>query len=144
METGKSSWSVAHASAEHLSIPMKMTSPGAGVLQRLRELCLSFPETSERSSWGHPNFRAGKKTFATFERVHGRPSIAFRLGQADIKQLTRRPHFFVTPYGRGVWISQWTDVRLNWRLIEGLLRRSYRQVALKRMLVALESTSRTS
>src|SRR5437868_13736146 len=86
-----------------------VTSPGAGVLQRLRELCLSFPETSERSSWGHPNFRVGKKTFATFEHVHGRPSIAFRLDQADIKQLTRRKHFFAPPYGRGQWISTWTD-----------------------------------
>jgi predicted DNA-binding protein (MmcQ/YjbR family) len=123
---------------------MKMTSPGAGVLQRLRELCLSFPETSDRSSWGHPNFRAGKKTFATFERVHGRPSIAFRLGQADLKQLTHRKDFFATPYGRGQWISIWTEVLLDWSLIEDLLRRSYREVALKRMLVALEGRSRTS
>jgi predicted DNA-binding protein (MmcQ/YjbR family) len=133
-----------HAFAELLSKLVKTTSPGSRVLQRLRKVCLSFPETSERPSWGHPNFRAGKKTFATFERVHGRPSIAFRLGQADIEQLARRQHFFVTPYGRGLWISLWTDVRLDWRLIENLLRRSYREVALERMLVALDSTSRTS
>ncbi len=123
---------------------MTMTSPCAGVLQRLRELCLSFPETSERSSWGHPNFRAGKKTFATFERVHGRPSIAFRLGQTDIKQLTRRKRFFATPYGRGQWISMWTDVPHDWHIIEDLLRRSYRVVALKRMIAALEDRSQTS
>jgi hypothetical protein len=49
------------------------------VLQRLRELCLSLPETSEVGSWGHPNSRAGERTFATFERIDGRPSIAFRL-----------------------------------------------------------------
>ena len=47
------------------------------VVEKLRALCLSFPETSETSSWGHPNFRAGKRTFAAFERVKGRPSIAF-------------------------------------------------------------------
>src|ERR1035438_10452052 len=35
--------------------------PG-GVLEDLRALCLSLPETSERTSWGHPNFLAGKKT----------------------------------------------------------------------------------
>jgi hypothetical protein len=28
------------------------------VLQRLRDLCLSLPETSETDSLGHPNFRA--------------------------------------------------------------------------------------
>jgi hypothetical protein len=49
------------------------------VLQKLRTLCLSLPETSERASWGHPNFLAGKKTFVTFERIRGRPSIGFRL-----------------------------------------------------------------
>jgi predicted DNA-binding protein (MmcQ/YjbR family) len=122
---------------------MTVTSPGSGVLQRLRELCLSFPETSERASWGHPNFRAGKKTFATFERIHGRPSIAFRLDQADIKQLTRRKHFFAPPYGRGQWISTWTDVPLDWQVVGDLLRRSYRVVALKRMLAALDGRSRT-
>ena len=108
-------------------------------MPRLRALCLALPETTERASWGHPNFRAGKKTFAAFERVHGRPSIAFRLGDQDIRRLLRRKHFFVTPYGRGRWISTWTDVSLNWRLIEDLLRRSYREVALKRMVAALDS-----
>lgn len=33
------------------------------VFARARALCLAFPETAETVSWGHPNFRAGKKTF---------------------------------------------------------------------------------
>ena len=69
------------------------------VVNRLRSLCLSFPETTERSSWGHPNFRAGKRTFATFEIVGGRPSIAFRLPSVNVDLLLRRKQFFVTPYG---------------------------------------------
>ena len=110
-----------------------------GVLQRLRASCLSFPETSERSSWGHPNFRAGRKTFAAFERVKGRPSIAFRLDRADVARMIRRKEFFATPYGRGLWVSMWADTRLDWRLIGNLLQRSYRVVALKRMIAALEA-----
>ncbi len=110
-----------------------------GVLQRFRAACLSFPEASERSSWGHPNFRAGKKTFAAFERVKGRPSVAFRLDRADVSRLMRRKQFFATPYGRGLWISIWTDAQLDWRLIGRLLERSYRVVALKRMIAALEA-----
>jgi predicted DNA-binding protein (MmcQ/YjbR family) len=58
------------------------------VSERLRTLCLSFPGTSERASWGHPNFLAGKKAFVTFEYVHGRPSIAFRLDEDEIERLT--------------------------------------------------------
>src|SRR6185436_17331258 len=110
-----------------------------GVLQRLRALSLSFPETSERSSWGHPNFRAGRKVFAAFERVKGRPSIAFRLDRAEVARLLRRKQFFATPYGRGLWVSIWADTRLDWRLISNLLDRSYRVVALKRMIAALEA-----
>ncbi len=113
-----------------------------GVLQNLRALCLSLPETSERSSWGHPNFLAGKKTFVTFERVHGRPSFAFRLDQTEIKRLTRRKQFFATPYGRGRWISIWADTPFDWHLVRDLVVRSYRLVALKRMIVALEGTTR--
>ena len=109
------------------------------VLRRLRALALSFPETSEASSWRHPNFRAGKRTFATYERVGGRPSIAFRLNAADIEALLRRPRFFATPYGRGLWVSVWADGPLSWRLIADLLARAYRLVALKRMIKALEA-----
>ena len=111
------------------------------VLRRLRAIALSFPETSEASSWGHPNFRAGKRTFATYERVGGRPSIAFRLNGADIKPLLRRPHFFTTPYGRGLWVSVWADGPLSWRVMADLLERAYRLVALKRMITALEAAS---
>src|SRR5262245_21026315 len=108
------------------------------VLTRLREMCLAFPETKEVSSWGHPNFRAGKKMFATFETFGGRPSIAFRLEPTDVDLLLRRKEFFTTPYGRGQWVSLRADGRIDWRLVKRLLERSYRVVALKRMLAALD------
>ena len=108
------------------------------VLERLRKLCLALPETSEVVSWGHPNFRAGKRTFVTFETFGGRPSIAFRLNQTDIRSLLRRDQFFITPYGRGQWISLRADGRINWNVVRDLVERSYRGVALKRMVSALE------
>jgi predicted DNA-binding protein (MmcQ/YjbR family) len=107
-------------------------------------LCLALPESSEVSSWGHPNFRAGRRTFAAFEWIKGRPSIAFRLHGPDVDLLLRRRRFFVTPYGQGQWVSVWADGPLNWRLVERLVQRSYRVVALKRMIAALQSNSRKS
>ena len=107
------------------------------VLQRLRGLCLALPESSETGSWGHPNFRAGKRTFAAFEWIKGRPSIAFRLNATDIDLLLRRRRFFMTPYGRGQWVSVWADRPLNWGLVARLLQRGYRIVALARMIAAL-------
>jgi predicted DNA-binding protein (MmcQ/YjbR family) len=108
------------------------------VVGKLRDLCLAFPETSETSSWGHPNFRAGKRTFSAFEIVKGRPSIAFRLEATDISRLLRNKNFFATPYGQGRWASMWVDGPVDWRLVARLLDRSYRIVAIKRMIAALD------
>ena len=68
--------------------------------------------------------------------------MAFRLDDAAIKRLAGRKQFFVTPYGRGAWISMWADAPVSWRLVRELVLRSYRLVALQRMIAALESTSR--
>jgi predicted DNA-binding protein (MmcQ/YjbR family) len=108
------------------------------IVGKFRALCLAYPETSETSSWGHPNFRAGKRTFATFEVVKGRPSIAFRVDAVDADLLLRKRNFFLTPYGQGRWVSVWADGRIDWRVVQGLLDRSYRTVATKRMIATLE------
>jgi predicted DNA-binding protein (MmcQ/YjbR family) len=112
------------------------------VFARARRLCLAFPETIETASWGHPNFRAGKKTFCAFEMLSGRPSIAFRLASRDVDRTLRRKNSFATPYGRGLWVSVWVDAAIDWKLIASLVDRSYRLVANKRMLRSLEETKR--
>jgi predicted DNA-binding protein (MmcQ/YjbR family) len=112
------------------------------VLARFRALCLGLPETTETGSWGHPNFRAGKRTFAAFEWIKDRPSFAFMLGPEETDQvLMTDERFFATPYGRGRWASLWADGPLDWTLVETLVERSYRLVALQRMLAVLEARS---
>lgn len=108
------------------------------IVQRLRNLCLSLPETSETASWAHPNFRAGKRTFVAFEVFKGRPSIAFRLDPLKVDLLLRRKRFFVTPYGRGRWVSLEADGAIQWNLVAQLVDRSYRTVATKRMVDLLD------
>jgi predicted DNA-binding protein (MmcQ/YjbR family) len=112
-------------------------------LAKLRALCLALPETSETTSWNHPNFKAGKKTFVAFERVKGRASIAFRLEPGDVKRLLQRKQFFETPYGRGLWASLWAEGAIDWRQVQDLVERSYRVVALKRMIALLGSGQRS-
>jgi len=111
------------------------------VLRRVRKQCLSLPESSETRSWGHPNFRAGKRTFVAFEWIGKRPSVAFRLNPVDVDLLLRRNGFFVTPYGQGRWVSVWADRPLDWDLIDRLLESSYRIVALKRMVALLDASN---
>jgi len=117
---------------------MPVSTPAERTLHKLRALCLALPETSEASSWGHPNFKAGSKTFVAFERVKGRASIAFRLEPPDVERLLRRKGFFTTPYGRDQWVSLWADRAIDWKAVTDLVQRSYRVVALKRMIKALD------
>jgi predicted DNA-binding protein (MmcQ/YjbR family) len=111
------------------------------VYRRARQLCLALPETSERTAWGHPNFRAGSKVFCAFEILKGRPSIAFKLSPAQARKKLRPSQFFATPYGRGSWVSVWVDAAVDWSVVGELVEQSYRGIALKRMLAALDSKS---
>jgi len=111
----------------------------SNVLKRLRARCLALPETSETSAWGHPNFKAGKRTFVAFEICRGRASIAFYVPKADVDRLLKRTQFFATPYGRGQWVSVWADDKVDWTMVDDLVERAYRTVALKRMIAAMRS-----
>jgi predicted DNA-binding protein (MmcQ/YjbR family) len=113
---------------------------GAALPSRVRALCLSLPETTEVSSWGHPNFRAGKRTFLTFEQVDGLDTIAFRLHPFDVDELEREAGFTRTPYGQGRWVSLRMRPRPEWNTVKSLVLRSYRQVAIRRMLLKLEQS----
>jgi predicted DNA-binding protein (MmcQ/YjbR family) len=109
------------------------------LLEKLRAFCLALPETSETDSFGHPNFRAGKRTFAVYEHYKGRASLAVKLPRADGQALLSDPRFYVTPYsGKHGWVSLWVDEPVSWKLVEDLVLESYREVALKRMLAALD------
>ena len=107
--------------------------------RKLRRLCLSLPETSEVAAWGHPNFRAGKRTFAVYETYKGRPCIAVKIDPLTREGLLQHPSFFPTPIiGKHGWLSIWVDGPVDWNLIKKLVTGSYRLVALKRMLANLE------
>lgn len=108
-------------------------------LKRLRPLCLSFPETTETVTFGHPTFVAGKRTFAVLDRYKGEYAIAFKATYADQTALTMDPRFYVTPYsGKHGWTSLRLDADFGWQEVRKLIESSYRLVALKRMLAALD------
>ena len=105
------------------------------VLVRLRKLCLALPGVTETGSFGHPNFRVGKRIFVAHEPVQGRPSVAFKLGAEQATAcLVSDDRFFPTPYGRGHWVSLWADSALNWKEIADLVLRSFRTAAPNRLL----------
>jgi predicted DNA-binding protein (MmcQ/YjbR family) len=111
------------------------------LLAVLRQLCLALPEVRETVKWGHPTFEAGKKMFAVLDRYDDRPCIAFRAGPERREGLLADARFFEAPYAaKHGWMCLRADGPIKHKELKVLLHESYRLVALKRMLAALEDS----
>ncbi len=111
-------------------------------LAELREVCLAFPESAEVEAWGRPTFRAGKKIFAVFEGNDEHPyAVIFKPDAAERPALLEDARIYVPPYfGPSGWLAlDLTVAAVDWDEITELMESSYRQVALKRMLTALDA-----
>jgi hypothetical protein len=112
-------------------------------LAELRDACLAFPEAVEVEAWGRPTFRAGKKIFAVFSGDDDHPFTAIFKPDADDREaLLEDERFYAPPYfGPSGWVSlDFEAAPVDWDEVNELLDASYRQVALKRMLKALDSS----
>ena len=110
------------------------------VLGKMREICLALPGTVEVAAWGHPNFKAGRKTFAALEEYKGQLCICFKTTLPDQEALLNDSRYFASPYtGHQGWVSMKAEGRPDWKAIRHHLVSSYRLVALKRMLELLDS-----
>ena len=94
----------------------------------IRKVCMALPGTSETASWGHPNFRAGGRTFAVFEIVAGRPCIAIAAELEEQTFLVERFGFFKTPYvGNRGWVSVRVDEPAPFSLVRDLVFAAHRR-----------------
>jgi predicted DNA-binding protein (MmcQ/YjbR family) len=133
-----------------LDAPIGLTNPFAEnrmkksavkkILEQVRAICLALPETTEVEAWGHPTFRAPKKIFAAFGTDDGwGPTLGLKVGFDRQEELLKDPRFFPTPYAaRQGWVSLKMDGKIDWDEVRALVREAYKQVALKRMLKAIE------
>ena len=117
-------------------------------LQRLRAICLAFPETAERESFGDPNWTVNGKGFAAQKGNYegGRPSLWFKpaTGEQQVLVASDADRFFIPPYvgGKG-WLAVYLDVpAIDWSEIAELVEDSYRHMAPKRALKLLDATDR--
>jgi hypothetical protein len=105
---------------------MITTTANEQTLERLRSLCLSLPETSETSSWGTSEFQ-GREEDVRGVRAREEAGIdCLSSGVRGRRSVLGRKEFFVTPYGRGLWVSLWADGPVDWRAVADLVNRSYR------------------
>ena len=107
-------------------------------LSRIREICLAFPEASERLSHGEPAwFIREKKQFASYANNHhdDRVGVWFAAAEGVQEELihTAPDRYFRPPYvGHRGWVAAYVDVPVDCVELEGLLEDAYRCVAEKR------------
>jgi hypothetical protein len=106
------------------------------VLERLREICLRLPETSERPSHGAPTFFVrGKRSFVTVLTDHhgdGRFAIwcAAPAGVQGLLTENDPQKFFVPPYvGHRGWLGVRLDRGIDWDELAGIVEDAFAEVA---------------
>jgi hypothetical protein len=124
---------------------MNQSTLSADRLERLRAICLSFPESTEGVSFGDPRWSVNKKGFASQKGNYegGRPSVWFKPAPGEQRALVAADpgRFFVPPYvgGKG-WLALYLDGRkVDWSEVAELIEDSYRQMAPKRILKILDA-----
>ena len=110
-------------------------------LDRIRAICLAFPETSERPSHGHPAFFVReKKTFVMYLDHHhrdGRVAIwcAAPEGAQDMLVGAAPENYFVPPYvGHRGWLGVRLDRGIDWDEVTGVIEDAYLEVAPKKLV----------
>jgi hypothetical protein len=108
-------------------------------LERLRLICLAWPDVTERLSHGEPTwFVRDKKTFVTYANHHHDDRSAFWCAApagAQEAMVTADPGRFFRPpyYGVRGWLGVYLDVpNVDWSVIADLVNDAYDQIANKR------------
>jgi len=106
-------------------------------LDRLRAICLAFPESIEAGGVGDPSFKVRDKIFAMQHLMNGRMSMwcKARPGAQDMLVGSDSGRYFVPPY---VGHYGWVGVEIDWELVADLVNESYRMTAPKRLLALLD------
>jgi hypothetical protein len=112
-------------------------------LERIREICLGLPETSERLSHGAPTFFVrGKRAFLMVLTDHhgdGRFAVwcAAAAGMQAMLVEADPERFFVPPYvGHRGWLGVRLDRGLDWDELAGIAEDAYAEIAPARLVEA--------
>jgi predicted DNA-binding protein (MmcQ/YjbR family) len=102
-------------------------------VDRLRELCLSFPGATEQIQWGNDLlFKVGGKMFAATPLEPAPVCLSFKASPEKFAELTERLNIIPAPYlARAQWLALQTRDALPRDELAGLLRESYEMVAAK-------------
>lgn len=111
--------------------------------KNLDALCRSLPEVEAYTMAfdpPHPAYRAGKKPFLIVGTDPAEPSLSVKLPLHDQPLYLEDPRIMRSRYiGQHGWVTLQLSMGFAWSEVERLVTLSYRHVALKRMLKALDA-----
>lgn len=109
-------------------------------LARLRQICLTLPDTKETVAWRHPAFRVGEKMFCGYEELDGKMTIGFKLAAPHAELLAQDPRVVRSQnFGKHKWVSIDAAGIDDWAGIADMIRESYRLSASRRTLAGLDA-----
>ena len=100
-------------------------------IERVRKICLAFPDTTEKLSHGEPTWFAKKRVFATLSNNHhddGNIAIVCNAPEGAQEALieAEAEHIYRPPYVGGAgWIGVRLDTGLDWKTIAALIEQAY-------------------
>ncbi|HKN74980.1 MAG TPA: MmcQ/YjbR family DNA-binding protein [Candidatus Acidoferrum sp.] len=99
----------------------------------IRDLCLSFPQTTEQIQWGEVLvFKVAGKIHALTVLQPAKTWLTFKVSPEKFAELTERPGIIPAPYlARAKWIALETRDALSSGELALLLRESYDMVVAK-------------
>jgi len=113
------------------------------ILTKMREICLSLPDTKETLTWGQPHFRVGDKIFSGYGEEKGKKVIGFKLEMDHADAMLDDPRFWRAPYvGHKGWVSMDATQVRHWEEVRILIHESYRLIAPKKSLAKIGDGAR--
>ena len=108
----------------------------AELVERVRALCLTFPDAVERETWGHPTFRVRNRIFATCgSNDDGQVTVAMKADPDEHGALLAmgKPFFLPAYVGSKGWIGITVEAHTDWSDVAELLTTSYCLIAPKHL-----------
>jgi hypothetical protein len=122
-----------------------LSAPDRKLVERLRKICMKFPEANERISHGEPTWFAGKgKVFAMLDNHHhSSPHLSVWLPQpVGVQETlieTDPERFFRPPYvGPSGWVGMVLDTKPDWAAVGDLVESAFVYVTTKKLIKQLE------
>ncbi len=116
--------------------------PKDAILEKVRAICLSFPDTKETPTWGKPHFRVMDKIFAGYGEEQGKLVVGFKLQMPHAEAVIDDKRFWKAPYvGHKGWVSMDATSVKDWGLVREMILESYTLIAPKKSLAKLSGAA---